>query len=37
MIRNTLPDKTGNPESLKNNHNNCKALLLISLQLARIC
>ena len=31
MIRNTLPDKSGNPESLENNHNSSKAFQLMCL------
>ena len=37
MIKNTLPDKSGNPESLKNNGNSSKAFQLMCQWLARIC
>ena len=37
VIKNTLPYKSGNPESLKNNHSSWRFLQVMCTQLARIC
>ena len=37
VIKYTLPNKSGNPESLKNNHSNQKALQLMYTYVASIC
>ena len=37
VIENTLPNKLGSPEYLKNNHNSWKPLLLMRINMSRIC
>ena len=37
MIKNTLPNMSGNPEGSKTNHSSWKALQIIRTLLARVC